>query len=55
MLLNVYLVLMQISICVMKGDDHHCLQLHTMDDVMLLNVYLVLVQISIYVANNVNF
>ena len=38
MLLNVYLVLVQISICVMKVDDRHCLQLHTMDDVRLLNV-----------------
>jgi hypothetical protein len=49
MFFNVYLVLVQISVCVMKVEDHHCLQLHTMDDVMLLNVYLVLVQISICV------
>jgi hypothetical protein len=40
LLLNAYLVLVQISICVIMVDNHHCLQLHTMGDVMLLNVYL---------------
>jgi hypothetical protein len=54
MLLNVYLVLMQISICVMKVDNHHCVQHQSMDTVMLLNVYLVLVQISIDVTNKDN-
>jgi hypothetical protein len=33
--LNVYLVLVQISICVTMLDYHHCLKLHTMDTVML--------------------
>jgi ankyrin repeat protein len=44
MSLNVYLVLVQISICVMIMDNYHCLQHQFLDIVMLLNVYLVLVQ-----------
>ena len=43
MLLNVYLIQVQKSICVMYEDNHNCLYHQRKDTVVLLNVYLVLV------------